>query len=58
MAHNLFNTLQEFKIGAGKTGKFYSLPALEKALGARSRACRYPSASCSNRCCATATARR
>jgi len=30
MAHNLFNSLQEFKI-AGKTGKFYSLPALEKA---------------------------
>ena len=35
MTHNLHNTLQEFKIGAGKTGKFYSLPALEKALGAR-----------------------
>ncbi len=31
MSHNLHNTLQEFKIGAGKTGKFYSLPALEKA---------------------------
>ncbi len=37
MPHNLFNTLQEFKI-AGKTGKFYSLPALEKAgLGKISR---------------------
>ena len=31
MSHNLYKTLQEFKIGAGKTGKFYSLPALEKA---------------------------
>jgi len=31
MAHNLFNTLQEFKLNTGKTGKFYSLPALEKA---------------------------
>ncbi|HOX90600.1 MAG TPA: aconitate hydratase AcnA [Burkholderiaceae bacterium] len=30
MAHNLFNTLQEFKFG-DKKGKFYSLPALEKA---------------------------
>src|SRR3990167_9190545 len=37
MAHNLFDSLQEFKI-AGKTGKFYSLPALEKAgLGGISR---------------------
>ncbi|MGH8750536.1 MAG: aconitate hydratase [Burkholderiales bacterium] len=31
MAHNLHNTLQEFKLESGKTGKFYSLPALEKA---------------------------
>ena len=31
MSHNLFNSLQEFKFGAGKTGKYYSLPALEKA---------------------------
>src|ERR1700704_650842 len=31
MAHNLFNTFQEFKLSSGKTGKFYSLPALEKA---------------------------
>ncbi len=37
MAHNLFDSLQEFKI-AGKTGKFYSLRALEKAgLGEISR---------------------
>ena len=37
MPHNLFNTLQEFKI-AGKSGKFYSLPALEKVgLGKISR---------------------
>src|SRR3989441_4291246 len=33
MSHNPFNTLQEFKLASGKTGKFYSLPALEKALG-------------------------
>ncbi len=31
MAHNLFNTLQTFEAGAGKTGQFYSLPELEKA---------------------------
>ena len=30
MTQNLFNALQEFKY-AGKTGKYYSLPALEKA---------------------------
>ncbi len=37
MSHNLFNTLQEFKIGS-KKAKFYSLPALEKAgLGKISR---------------------
>ncbi len=30
MSHNLFKSLQEFPIGA-KKGKFYSLPALEKA---------------------------
>ena len=37
MNHNLFNSLQEFKF-AGKTGKYYSLPALEKAgLGKISR---------------------
>jgi len=28
MSHNLFNALQEFKMASGKTGKFYSLPAL------------------------------
>src|SRR5258708_34132498 len=33
MSHSPFNTLQEFKLASGKTGKFYSLPALEKALG-------------------------
>src|SRR5512143_3766935 len=31
MPHNLFDTLQEFKAGRGKRGKFYSLPALEAA---------------------------
>ena len=30
MSHNLFNSLQQFQY-AGKTGKYYSLPALEKA---------------------------
>ncbi|MGB7542000.1 MAG: aconitate hydratase AcnA [Burkholderiales bacterium] len=35
MPHNLFNTLQDFKLASGKSGKLYSLPALEKALGAR-----------------------
>ena len=30
MPHNLHNTLGEFNTAAGKTGKFYSLPALEK----------------------------
>ena len=30
-SHNLFNSLQEFDLGNGKQGKFYSLPALEKA---------------------------
>ena len=29
--HNLFGTLQEFDPGGGKPGRFYSLPALEKA---------------------------
>jgi aconitate hydratase len=37
MGHNLFNALQEFKY-SGKTGKYYSLPSLEKAgLGRISR---------------------
>ena len=31
VSHNLFGTLQEFDLGNGKRGKFYSLPALEKA---------------------------
>src|SRR5881394_1511487 len=29
--HNLFNSLQHFNLGDGKQGRFYSLPALEKA---------------------------
>src|SRR5436190_10537138 len=38
MAHNLFDTLREFKPAAGKIGKYYSLPALQKAgLGKVSR---------------------
>ncbi|MBN9478002.1 MAG: aconitate hydratase 1 [Bordetella sp. SCN 67-23] len=32
MPHNTFKTLKEFKIGS-KTGQYYSLPALGKALG-------------------------
>jgi aconitate hydratase len=30
-SHNLFNSLQDFDLGNGKSGKFYSLPALESA---------------------------
>ncbi len=30
MAHNLFNTYQSFDLGNGSTGKYYSLPQLEK----------------------------
>jgi len=30
-AHNSFNTLQSFDLGGGRTGQFYSLPALEAA---------------------------
>ena len=30
-AHNLFDTLQSFDLGNGRQGRFYSLPALEKA---------------------------
>ncbi len=30
-SHNLFGTLQSFELGNGQSGKFYSLPALEKA---------------------------
>jgi len=30
-AHNLFDSLQNFELAAGKRGKFYSLPALEAA---------------------------
>jgi aconitate hydratase len=31
MTHNLFNSLQQFKLASGATGNFYSLPALEAA---------------------------
>ncbi len=30
-SHNLFNSLQEFDLGGGRKGQFYSLPALEAA---------------------------
>src|SRR4051812_46275982 len=33
MSRNTLNTLKEFKLSDGKKGQFYSLPALEKALG-------------------------
>jgi aconitate hydratase len=37
-AHNLFDSLQKFETADGRQGRFYSLPALEKAgLGAVSR---------------------
>src|SRR5690348_6713375 len=29
--HNLFDTLQSFSYGSGKSGQYYSLPQLEKA---------------------------
>ena len=31
MSHNLFNSLQQFKLASGKTGQYYSLAALEAA---------------------------
>ncbi|MBK9605383.1 MAG: aconitate hydratase AcnA [Betaproteobacteria bacterium] len=31
MPHNLYQSLQEFKLASGKSGQFYSLAALEKA---------------------------
>ena len=31
MAHNLYQSLQEFKLASGKPGRYYSLSALEKA---------------------------
>ena len=31
MAHNLHNTLREFKLASGRSGRFYSLPPLEQA---------------------------
>src|SRR5687767_12089423 len=38
MSHNLFNSRQQFDLGAGSKGTFYSLPALEEAgLGKISR---------------------
>ena len=58
MPHNLFNSLQQFKLASGKTGQFYSLPRWRRRASAESRGCRSRSASCSNRCCATATASR
>jgi aconitate hydratase len=31
MSHNLFDSLKEFKLASGATGRYYSLPALERA---------------------------
>ncbi|MHB8494100.1 MAG: aconitate hydratase [Casimicrobiaceae bacterium] len=31
MAHNLFDTVKELRLASGATGRYYSLPALEKA---------------------------
>src|SRR2546422_10227030 len=37
-AHNLFHSLQDFDLGGGNRGQFYSLPALEAAgVGKNSR---------------------
>jgi aconitate hydratase len=33
MSHNTLNTLKEFPIAAGQTGRFHSLPALAESLG-------------------------
>ncbi|UVW27688.1 aconitate hydratase AcnA [Massilia sp. H6] len=33
MSRNTLNTLKEFPVGAGRTGQYYSLPALGEALG-------------------------
>ena len=30
MTHNTFDTLKQFKLDSGKSGSFYSLPALAK----------------------------
>ena len=35
MSQDPFNTLEDFRMTSGKTGKFHSLPALEKAIGAK-----------------------
>ena len=35
MSHNTLNTLKEFKISGTRKGQFYSLPALQKTLGAK-----------------------
>ena len=58
MAHNLFDSLQEFKLAPARPASSTRCPLWKRPAWARFRACRYPSASCSNRCCAIATARR
>src|ERR1700741_5463793 len=35
MSRNTLNTLKDFPISGSKKGQFYSLPALEKSLGAK-----------------------
>jgi len=37
MAHNAFNTLKTFQPAAGRTGQYYSLPALAQAFPGVSR---------------------
>jgi len=38
VSHNLYNSLQEFSLGNGREGRFYSLPSLERqGIGAISR---------------------
>jgi hypothetical protein len=58
MAHNLYDSLQGFRTAAGKTGQFYSLPALENAGIGKISCLPVSIPSYSSRCCATVMARR
>ena len=58
MSHAFATTLQTFKTASGKEGSLLFAADAGQAATRTSRACRSRSASCSSRCCATATARR
>ena len=58
MAHDSPSTLKTFKTASGKTGRFYSLPALAKQFPNVSRLPVSHAHRARDRCCATATARR